>query len=506
MSETHQLLEVDPSTLVIGANVRLDPRLDQEFIDSIRRLGVLQPIGVHADEDRLVVDWGQRRTLAAVMVGRPTVPVYLIDAASDVDRVVAQIVENDRRAPLTEIERVQGFTQLAAFGLTAGQIAEAASAPPDQVDAALRVSRSTVASQAAASRPFAPLEHLAVIAEFDDESEIAERLSQLAGRPDFDHAAQRARDRRAERLDKERVAGVLEAEGTKVIAEPDWPRRDEIRLDRLTDADDRTPLTVETHHECPGHAAFVGMDWVDIEPADTDNLPDAEDDGVSDVDRPDEDDLEDEDDQEGDYDEEGQPTRVYRACATFVCIDPAEHGHKPRYRSSFSLAKPRYAELDDAEIEARRAERRDVIESNRAWRSAETVRRRWLKEFLTRKKVPTGTEGFIAAALTHREHQPSQSLSAVCPVTYDLFGIPEDQRPSWSRSEDPLADMADAAGPGRAHMISLGVLLGAYESATSVESWRTVNTGTARYLHFLESAGYDLSTVERRAAGDAFTG
>jgi ParB family chromosome partitioning protein len=50
----------------------------------------------------------------------------------------------------------------------------------------------------------------------------------------------------------------------------------------------------------------------------------------------------------------------------------------------------RAADIGDQERERARLERRDVIESNKAWRSAEAVRRIWLREFVTRKKPPAG--------------------------------------------------------------------------------------------------------------------
>ncbi|WP_210779433.1 hypothetical protein [Micromonospora sp. U56] len=52
-------------------------------------------------------------------------------------------------------------------------------------------------------------------------------------------------------------------------------------------------------------------------------------------------------------------------------------------------------------------------------------------------------------------------------------------------------------------MIALGVILAAYENSLSRQSWRSVNDATARYLHFLEEQGYELSHVEKRAGGDA---
>lgn len=66
-----EFAHVDPATLVLGANARLDADLTPEFIASIKQHGVLQTIDAHRNTDgALVVLRGQRRTLAAVQVRR----------------------------------------------------------------------------------------------------------------------------------------------------------------------------------------------------------------------------------------------------------------------------------------------------------------------------------------------------------------------------------------------------------------------------------------------------
>jgi ParB family chromosome partitioning protein len=76
-------------------------------------------------------------------------------------------------------------------------------------------------------------------------------------------------------------------------------------------------------------------------------------------------------------------------------------------------------------------------------------------------------------------------------------------RPGYGTKTTAITDMVDVASPAPALVISVGVLLAAYKGATSVQSWRTVSDWTARYLRFIESAGYELSDVELRACGAA---
>lgn len=108
------LEQIDPTTLVIADNVRLDPRLDKQFLASIRERSVLEPVVAHRTADgTVVVEYGQRRTLAAREVGRAAVPVMVSDTApTTADRLVDQWVDNEHRAALTNRERVHAVREL----------------------------------------------------------------------------------------------------------------------------------------------------------------------------------------------------------------------------------------------------------------------------------------------------------------------------------------------------------------------------------------------------------
>ena len=60
------------------------------------------------------------------------------------------------------------------------------------------------------------------------------------------------------------------------------------------------------------------------------------------------------------------------------------------------------------QAEARREERRRVIANNKAWASAETVRREWLAGFLARKTAPKGAEALICEAVVTGQHYARQ--------------------------------------------------------------------------------------------------
>jgi ParB family chromosome partitioning protein len=480
---TANLVHTDPAAMIVGANVRLDPRVDKEFLASIRERGVLQPVVAYRDDDEhLVVVFGQRRTVAAVQTGRPTIPVMVITKPAEGDRLVDQVVENDHRAGLTAGERVTAYEQLAAVGVSAAQIAKRTATKRADVDRALRIGGSTLARAAIDRYDFLTLDQGATVAEFEDDAEAVKTLVVAAKQGGFEHAAQRLRDARAEATARAEAVAVLVEAGMTVIERPDYDNKTIKGLRQL--ARDGEELTEDNHAGCPGHAAYVEQSWI---------YPGADD---SDGDDPDDE----EPDDAGDPAEQGRPYRAW--LPQFVCTDYAAHGHTLRWAGHDSgSAKTPAAEMTDEQREAARAQRRDVIQSNKDWDSAETVRRQWLRGFLTRKTAPKTAAAFIAGSLAHTDHALTQALTNGHKLGHDLLGLGE-QAPTYGRRAQALADLLATAGDARAQMIALGLVLAAYEEATGRHTWRNVHAASARYLHFLQTNGYELSTVELRACGE----
>jgi len=124
--------------------------------------------------------------------------------------------------------------------------------------------------------------------------------------------------------------------------------------------------------------------------------------------------------------------------------------------------------MSEDEREAAKAERRDVIESNKAWDSAETVRREWVRQFATRKTAPKVTSAFLATTLATN---PSdlQDLGGNH-LAADWLGT---ENASYGRSHGITA-LIEKATEARAQMIALALTLAAYEAQTSRQSWRRV--------------------------------
>ena len=127
--------------------------------------------------------------------------------------------------------------------------------------------------------------------------------------------------------------------------------------------------------------------------------------------------------------------------------------------------------------------------------SAETVRRDWLRTFLTRKSAPKGTTAFVAAALAH----DAETVASIGGnhLAADLLGCDATE---YGRSR-ALASLVAEANDARAHVLALAQVLAAYESAptaaTGVSSGRTSSATCGS----IEEQGYTLSTVEQRACG-----
>jgi ParB family chromosome partitioning protein len=354
-------VELDPRSLLVDVNIRTDAQLDKAFIASIKDFGVLVPItAVRTTGGEVRVRFGHRRTLAAIEAELATVPVEIVgdeatDDAAQIERILTQHAENAHRAALTSSEQLGVVEQLSAFGMSAAQIAKRTKIKRGSVDASLAVASSDLAKAAAERYDFLTLEQGAAVAEFDNDPDAVKELVVAAqhGRG-FDHLLQRLREDRADQvLIDAKVAELLTA-GMTIIDRPKWTdaAKDLETLAKRADAE----ITPESHAECPGHAAYVEAFWdVDEDAADSDD----------------------------------DERRI--AEATYVCLDPVQYGHIEAAQESSRGASNSHAQSapfsTQADEEAK-AERRRVLDNNKAWRAAETVRREWLKNFVARKTAP----------------------------------------------------------------------------------------------------------------------
>ena len=89
-----------------------------ELAESVRAVGILQPLVVRRTADGYELIAGERRLRAAKMAGLESVPI-VERAASDDDLLTLALVENLQREDLNPIEKAKGFKELIErYGLT----------------------------------------------------------------------------------------------------------------------------------------------------------------------------------------------------------------------------------------------------------------------------------------------------------------------------------------------------------------------------------------------------
>ncbi|HEX4402060.1 MAG TPA: hypothetical protein VHZ98_12105 [Galbitalea sp.] len=146
-------------------------------------------------------------------------------------------------------------------------------------------------------------------------------------------------------------------------------------------------------------------------------------------------------------------------------------------------------------------DRKTLIANNKAWVSAETVRRAWLASFPSRKALPKDAGVVIATGLTAYRSITGTSIERGNLLAHQFFVI--DRADYWG--PDKLAQLV-AESPTKAQHIILAVVLGGMESAISKETWRHPSAPMQGYFQRLADWGYALSEVEQLVICDNPTG
>lgn len=156
---------------------------DEETLDSltnsVRELGVLQPLLVRVDGDGYELIAGERRWRAAKRAGLQDVPV-IVRYADDTSSLEQALVENLHRQDLNAIEEASAYQQLADdFGFTQSKIAKRVGKSRSAVANTLRLLTLPTAVQRLVSENRLSAGHARAIISLDDEAEqvqIAERV------------------------------------------------------------------------------------------------------------------------------------------------------------------------------------------------------------------------------------------------------------------------------------------------------------------------------------------
>ena len=246
-----ELVEIDR---LVGAadNLRRNVGNVTELAASIRSIGVLEPLLVTPAVDGFAVVAGHRRLAAARKAGLEVVPC-VVREMSEVERVIALVVENEQRSDLSPIESAEGYFRLIDMGVTQKELAKKVVRSAKHVAsrlALLELPRS-VRGQVHAGR--LGLGAAAALLALVDEPQVIEEIA--AGDPaDVERAVLRHQARSAQRAEQlghdESDVGDPEGDlqvgrdgddGEAEAAESEWQRRARERAE--ADAARRTSLS-----------------------------------------------------------------------------------------------------------------------------------------------------------------------------------------------------------------------------------------------------------------------
>lgn len=510
---------IDPQALEFEDNVRDHVELDKDFLASLRELGVIVPIlAIRDAEGRTYVREGQCRTLGAREVGLTRVPVYVMPAgATDedtatVERIVQQMVANDRRTALTNSQRARAIQQMLDTGMSATKVAKKLSMRREDVKAAGAASKSATALDAldGGQLDFTQAEALA---EFDGDDAAIEQLLRAAhwGGNHFDHAVSSLRaEREIKALIAEAEKEYTERGYTILEDRPRWSDLTAVAVEYLRTSDDeRLPDDFEKK---PEHwAVYLTDDCAYVDKTTGEEV------------------AEHEIDWDTENDADAEPAEGLRHASTITektvivpewyCLDYAAAGLAlaPSLRNVAARRAGASAESDDdspeaiaereaAQQEADRRERRKVLVLNRLGDAAESVRRDYVTKLLARKTAPKGAATFVAHCLTRDPYILSQNHGSS--LTAELLGVKDGSAVRAMVSD--VSTNIDA----RAQVISLAVVLGALEARTDKSAWRNARTGITgtasyipstvgsdTYLQFLIDCGYQPSDIEKVIVG-----
>lgn len=109
-----KLLELHPSEVKVGERFRKDNDLNEEFLDSIRSKGILQPISITADHTLIA---GGRRLAAALSLGLPGINCVIREIEGELDLRECELIENLEREDLGWVDRISLVSRIQELGV-----------------------------------------------------------------------------------------------------------------------------------------------------------------------------------------------------------------------------------------------------------------------------------------------------------------------------------------------------------------------------------------------------
>ena len=476
-------------------NIRDPSRGIKELTASVAEVGVLVPLIVvpvalvpgHDWPDtvtHVAVD-GNRRQAAAAAANLFLPCIVRADLAAAKATARTMAVTGLVRDGLTATEEARAVAALFDAKMSGAAIGRAIGRSTAQVKTARRAAQVTADIAAQAADYPLTLDQLAVLADHQDNPADVAALLDAAPRGLMDHVVAQLAARRAENAAISAAVGPVCVElATRSITvledEPNTYAPGGARsVEDLTIDDgngDQVQLTAESHAACPGHAAYVAAEYYPADP-----------------------------------DDDEQPEEV-EVSVLYVCLDPARFGHtsrrwsdrhhtprpgdtvvEPAEGETASDAAARLAREQEAEAEAKKAERRELIARNKQADAAAEVRRAFVRQCLAVKSRHKAMAGWAL-------HQVIQRDPTFCRWAGEYYSRPAIL--AELLGGDPRQVTADT--PAARH----GVILWAQVATANEEdlprdAHRERSPSRARYLQHLQTLGYVLAEVEQMILDNA---
>ena len=436
------LSQLDPNVLVgHPSNPRTKLTGIKELAQSVKLVGIVQPLVVTKDDVGYRIIAGHRRAAAAIEAGLATVPCVLDESwsESELAPLTAFVAENVNREGLSTSEEAEAYRQMQLLGMPTADIAKAAGRKKKDVEQAITVAENEVAMALAARHDFT-FEQAAAIAEFSEDTEAVKELTVLAVRSpgSFDHKLSRLRQDREREAQFQELLADFTTRGVKVIERPERDDKTIVRVRDLFDHKGKA-LDPNAHEDCLGYAVAIETDW------------------------------------SGDLH------------VTQYCTRWKENGHQLQPKAAANTAS-------GPEAEEAKAKRREVIENNKAWRAAEPVRRQFVTDLLARKSTPKGVLRYaVDAALS----DPNGFGRADAAMIATLGSIDLSKGESWGPRIGHL--LVERSTDVRLPLVLLAQVASSVESQMGVHTWRNAQFAEREraYFSFLSDQGYTLSAVEQ---------
>jgi len=227
------------------------------LVDSIKAIGLIEPVVVRLNKDGFTLMAGHRRVEAAKLAGLKKIPAIVHSTMDERTEAGMLLAENTVRRDLTAVEEANGIQTMLNVGWKEPGTAIGRSV--DHVDRAVRVAHMAPELKKAAVQ--ATMDEAFALAEFDGDKKAIKALTKAleAGNgPGFAWSVADLRRKRDHAVILEALKEKLKAEGIRVVKRDYMGGQRE--LEWLKDAKG-DKFTAESHASCPGHAATISVNY-----------------------------------------------------------------------------------------------------------------------------------------------------------------------------------------------------------------------------------------------------